>query len=59
MGLAYSFRHLVIIIIMSGIQYGSIQADMVLEKKLSVLYLDLKAASRRVYVFHIGHSLRI
>ena len=29
-------------------EHGSVQADMVLEKKLRVLHLDLKAARRRL-----------
>ena len=39
MGLAYSFRVQSIIVMV-----GSMQADVVLEKELKVLYLDLQAA---------------
>ena len=42
MGLAYSFSRLVLYH-HSG-KHGSIQADMVLEKKLRVLHLDVQAA---------------
>ena len=38
LGLAYSFRGLV------HYHHGSMQADMVLEKELRVLHLDLQAA---------------
>ena len=44
LGLAYSFRGLVHY--HQGRKHGSIQADMVLEKKHRGLYLDLKAARR-------------
>ena len=46
MGLAYSFRGLVHY--HHGGKHGSIEADMVLEKELRVLHLDLKAARRRL-----------
>jgi hypothetical protein len=42
LGLAYSFRGSVHYL--HGGKHGSVQADMVLEKKLRVLHLDLKAA---------------
>ena len=42
LGLAYSFRGLVHY--HHGRKHGSMQADMVLEKELRVLHLDLKAA---------------
>ena len=48
MGLAYSFRGLVHY--HHGGKHGSMQADMVLETELTVLYLDPKAARRRDYV---------
>ena len=50
LGLAYSLR--------GSVQYhysekhGSMQADMVLEKKLKVLHLDMKAARRRLTLLH-------
>ena len=40
LGLAYSFRGLV------HYHYGSLQADMALEKELRVLHLDCQAAGR-------------
>jgi hypothetical protein len=46
LGLAYSFRGSVHYY--HGRKPGSIQADMMLEKELRVLYLDLKAARRRL-----------
>lgn len=44
--LAYSFTHLVHYY--RGRRHGNIQTDIVLEKKLRVLHLDLKAARRRL-----------
>jgi hypothetical protein len=44
LGLVYSFRGLVCY--HHGRKHGSLQADMVLEKKLRVLHLDLKTAKR-------------
>jgi hypothetical protein len=44
LGLAYSFRGLVYY--HHGRKYGSIQADMVLEKEQRVLHLDWKATRR-------------
>ena len=45
-GLAYSFRGSVHY--HYGRKHGSVQADMVLEKELSVLHLDAKAARRKL-----------
>jgi len=50
MGLVYSFRGSV----HYGEKHGSVQADMVLGKKLRVLHLDLEAAKRRP--FHTGQT---
>jgi hypothetical protein len=47
-GLAYSFR--VIVHYHHGGKYCSAQADMVLEKELRVLHLDLKATRKRKYL---------
>jgi hypothetical protein len=47
MGLAYKFRALVHH--HDGGKCGSMQADMVLEKKLRVLHLDTQAAGRKRY----------
>jgi hypothetical protein len=46
LGLAYSFRGLVHY--HHGEKYGSVQADIGLEKELRVLHLDLNAAKRRL-----------
>ena len=45
LGLAYSFRGLVHY--HHGRKHGSVQADMVLEKELRVLHLDLQAAGTK------------
>ena len=45
MGLAYSFRGLVRC--HHGAKHGSMQEDVVLERKLRVLHLDWQAAERR------------
>jgi hypothetical protein len=37
---------------MVGRKHGSLQADMVLEKKLRVLHLDLKATRKRLSLLH-------
>jgi hypothetical protein len=44
LGLAYSFRGSV----HYGRKHGSLKADMVLERELIVLHLDLQAARRRL-----------
>ena len=46
MGLSYSFRGSVHY--HHGRKHGSVQADMVLEKELRVLHLDLKVARKSV-----------
>ena len=46
MRLAYSFRYLVHY--HHGRKHGGMQADMVQEKKLRVLHLDLQAAGREM-----------
>jgi hypothetical protein len=53
MGLAYSFRGSVHYY--HGWKHGSVQAGMVLEKELRVLYLDLKALEGDCKA---GHSLK-
>jgi len=55
--LAYRFRGLVHYY--HGREHDSMPIEMVLEKELRVLYLDLKAARRRLDVFHSGHTLSI
>jgi hypothetical protein len=47
LGLVYSFRGF--ILYHYGEKLGNIQADMVLEKELRVLHLDLKAAKRLLH----------
>ena len=49
MGLAYSFRGF------SLLPNGSMQEDMVLEKELRILHLDLQTAEATVR--HTGHNL--
>ena len=46
MGVAYGFRGSVHY--HHGKNHGNVQADIVLEKKVSILHFDLKAAKRRV-----------
>jgi hypothetical protein len=46
MGLAYSFRSLVYY--HHGRKHGGVQADVVLEKELRVLYLDSKTNRRKL-----------
>jgi hypothetical protein len=48
LGLAYSFRGLV------HYRHGSMQADMVLEKELRVLHLDLQ--EQKETMSHTGHN---
>ena len=56
LGLAYSFRDLAYY--HHGGKHSRVQADLVLEK-LRVLHLDLKAARRRLDLFHTWCSLSI
>ena len=56
MGLAYRVRSSVHY--RYGGKHGSMQADIVLEE-LRVLHLDMKAARRRLDVFHVEHMLSI
>jgi hypothetical protein len=53
LGLAYNFRGTVHY--HHGRKHGSLQADMVQEKEIKVLYFDLKAA-RRILFSILGRS---
>jgi hypothetical protein len=53
LGLAYRFRGSVRC--HQGGKHGSIQADVVQEKELRVLHLDLKAVKRRLTLARLDH----
>ena len=55
LGLAYSFRGLALY--HHGRKLGSIQADMMLEKELSVLHLDLQAGGRESLYEDVSQDL--